>query len=64
MINVMCLQQAYERRQITEVKWIDREANLTDAITKGKPCTALLQLIDTNRIELQAVRWVERMDSA
>jgi hypothetical protein len=64
MINVMCLQQAYERRQITEVKWIDGEANLTDAMTKGKPCTALLQLIDTNRIELQAVGWVERMDSA
>jgi hypothetical protein len=47
-----------------EVKWIDGEANPADAITKGKPCTALLQLIDTNRVELRAVGWVERMDSA
>jgi hypothetical protein len=64
MIDVMCLCQAYERRQITEVKWIDGEANPADAMTKGKPCTALSQLIDTNRVELRAVGWVERTDPA
>ena len=64
MINVMCLQQAYKRRQIIEVKWIDGEANPADAMTKGKPCTALSLLIDTNRIELQAVGQVERTDLA
>ena len=42
MINVICLQQAYEQRQIMEVKQINREANPTDAITKGKPCAALI----------------------
>lgn len=60
MIDVMCLRQAYERRLITEVKWIDGEANPADAMTKGKACIALQQLIDTNRIDLQAVGWVER----
>ena len=64
MIDVMCLRQAYERRQVTEVKWIDGDTNPADAMTKGKPCTALTQLIDTNRIELRAVGWVERTDSA
>src|SRR5271155_1799902 len=64
MIDVMCLRQAYERRQITEVKWIDGDTNPADAMTKGKPCTALSQLIDTNRVELRAVGWVERTDSA
>src|ERR1700716_2196878 len=62
MIDVMCLCQAYERRQITKVKWIDGETNPADAMTKGKPCTALSQLIDTNRVELQAVGWVERTE--
>ena len=62
MIDVMCLRQAYERRQITEVKWIDGEANPADAMTKGKPCAALTRLIDTNQIDLQAVGWVERTD--
>ena len=31
-----------------EVKWINGEANPADAIMKGKPCTALIQLIDIN----------------
>jgi len=41
IINVMCLRQAYERRQIIEVKWINSEANPADAMTKGRPCVAL-----------------------
>jgi hypothetical protein len=48
MIDVMCLRQAYERRLITDVKWIDEEANPTNAITKSKACLALQQLINTN----------------
>ena len=64
IIDLMCLRQAYERRQITEVKWIDGDTNPADAMTKGKPCTALSRLINTNRIELRAVGWVKRTDSA
>ncbi len=41
IIDVMCFRQAYERRQITKVKWIDGDTNPVDAMTKGKPCTAL-----------------------
>jgi hypothetical protein len=41
MIDVMCLRQAYERRLITDVKWIDGKANPADAMTKGKACLAL-----------------------
>ena len=60
MIDVMCLRQAYERRLITEVKWIDGEANPADAMTKGKACSALTKLVDTNYIDLQTIGWVER----
>jgi hypothetical protein len=55
MIDVMCLRQAYERRQITDIKWIDGDANPTDAMTKGKPCPTLTRLIDTNQIDLHAI---------
>ena len=48
MIDVIYLQQAYKQRQIMEVKWINGDTNPADAITKGKPCTALSQLIDMN----------------
>ncbi len=63
MIDVMCLRQAYERRQITEVKWIDGNSNPADSMTKGKASTALSKLIETNQLETNQVRWVERGNS-
>ena len=49
----MCLHQAYKRREITEVKWINDRDNLADAITKVKPCQALKTLIDINKLNLK-----------
>lgn len=64
MVDVMCLRQAYERRQITEVKWIDGESNPADAMTKAKACPALTKLLDTNELDLKAIGWVERAAKA
>ncbi|KIM99826.1 hypothetical protein OIDMADRAFT_66146, partial [Oidiodendron maius Zn] len=50
MVDLMCLRQSYERREITEVRWIDGNNNPADAMTKSKPCPALRDLIDTNNI--------------
>ena len=58
----MCLHQLYERREITEVKWIDGNSNPTNLMTKSKASIALKKLIDTNYLELQAIEWVERKD--
>jgi hypothetical protein len=60
MIDVMCLRQAYKRREITEVKWIDSDTNPADSMTKSKPSNALKLLIDTNKVDLVAQEWVER----
>jgi hypothetical protein len=60
MINIICLYQLYKRRKIAEVKWIDRDSNPTDAITKSKPLSAFKWLINTNQIKLKTVEWVER----
>jgi hypothetical protein len=60
MIDIMCLRQSYERREITEVKWIDGDSNPADSMTKSKASTALKQLIDTNYLDLKVVEWVER----
>lgn len=63
MIDVLCLRQSYERREITEVKWIQGKTNPADALTKGKGAsTALQQIVDTNSVDLQAVEWVERTE--
>jgi hypothetical protein len=60
MIDLMCLRQSYERRQIAEIRWIDENINFADAMTKSKSCNALINLIDINTIELKITEWVER----
>ena len=62
IIDIICLYQAYKQRQITKVKWINGDTNPTDTITKGKPYTALLQLINTNQVKLWAIGQVEQTD--
>ena len=61
MIDLMCLRQAYERREITEVIWIKGEMNQADAMTKDKKvCDALTRLIETNKVNLKPESWVDR----
>jgi len=60
MVDLMCLRQAYEQREIIEVKWISSGDNPVDAITKAKPCQALKPLINTNKLNLKVIEWVER----
>ena len=60
MVDIMCLRESYERREITEIKWIDGGSNPADVMTKSNPCSALKDFIDTNRINLQTTGWVER----
>lgn len=60
MIDVARLRQSYERREVSEVKWIAGDTNPADAMTKAKACDALARLIDSNFIELKEEGWVER----
>ena len=60
IIDIICLRQAYERREVAEVKWIKGESNLADAMTKSKASNALKTLINTNTLQLEVEEWVER----
>jgi hypothetical protein len=62
MIDLMCLRQSYERREITEIRWIDGNSNPVDAMTETNSCQALIKLIDTNTINLKTSGWVERIE--
>jgi hypothetical protein len=62
MVDIMCLRQSYQRREITEVQWIDGGCNPADAMTKSKCCQAFRDLINTNRLDVKAMKWVERED--
>lgn len=57
----MCLRQAYERREITEIMWIPGNKNAADAMTKEKECSKTLRnLVDNNIIDLKPHGWVQR----
>ena len=60
MIDLMCIRQAYERREIAEVRWIQGDKNPADPLTKHKGNKALDAIIETNKIDIEASGWVER----
>ena len=37
IIDIIALRQLYERRELTEVRWINRQDNPADVITKATP---------------------------
>ena len=64
MVDIMYLRQSYEYREISQVVWINREYNITDAMTKDKPCTSFKALIDSNRLNITegTIRWIKRKE--
>jgi hypothetical protein len=63
MIDLMCLRQSYERKEITKIRWIDDESNSVDVMTKSNSCQTFNRLIDTNIINLKTSDWVERIEN-
>ncbi|EEA27850.1 hypothetical protein PMAA_026920 [Talaromyces marneffei ATCC 18224] len=53
-------QHRVAENEITEVRWINGNSNPADAMTKSKPCRALQELIDTNKLRIDVDGWVER----
>ena len=60
MIDLMALRQSYERREITEIRWINGEDNPADAFTKTLPNRALERFIDRNELIVRVEGWVQR----
>ena len=60
MVNLICLRQLYKRKEIAEIKQIKGNTNLANFITKLKAYNALKQLINTNKVNISVIKWVER----
>jgi hypothetical protein len=56
----MCLRQLNKRKEIAKIKWIKGNTNLANSITKSKVYNILKQLIDTNKVNISIMEWVER----
>lgn len=50
MIDIMTLRQSYERREITEIRWINSDNNPIDAFIKVSLNRALKRFIDSNEL--------------
>ncbi|POS87231.1 hypothetical protein EPUL_002747 [Erysiphe pulchra] len=64
MIDVMVIRDAYEERELTEIKWVVRDTNPADSMTKIKAYNALKNMINTNFIDITINEWVMRPEAA
>ena len=55
----MCLCQSYKYKEIVEIKWIKGNTNPANFIIKLKVYNALKQLINTNKVNISIIEWVE-----
>lgn len=60
MIDIMAIRQSYERRELTEIRWINGNDNPADAMTKSNPSGALQSLVSTNELRIRVDGWVQR----
>jgi hypothetical protein len=53
IIDIIALRQSYERREISEIKWINGADNPADVIIKATPNKALERLILKNQLAIK-----------
>jgi hypothetical protein len=62
MIDIMSLRESYEKREISEIRWINGKDNPADACTKRTPNSALTNLVSYNKLDIKVEAFVERKD--
>jgi hypothetical protein len=50
MIDIMAIRQSYERRELSEIRWINGNSNPADAMTKSNANLALQALVSNNEL--------------
>ena len=63
MIDIMAIRESYERRELSEVRWINGNDNPADSMTKSSPTRSLAKLVDTNNLQIRIEGWVERSET-
>jgi hypothetical protein len=53
IIDIIAIQQSYKRQELSKVRWINRDSNPVDAITKANLNKALKRLVNTNRLTVK-----------
>jgi hypothetical protein len=50
MIDIITIRQAYEKKELFEIRYINRQDNPVDTITKLSPNKALEKFVNTNKL--------------
>ncbi|CCE33822.1 uncharacterized protein CPUR_07750 [Claviceps purpurea 20.1] len=53
MIDIMALRQSYERRELYEIRWINGQDNVADAMTKDSPNKSLERFVEGNEVTVR-----------
>lgn len=59
-IDIMAIRQSYERRELSEIRWINGNSNPADAMTKSNANLALQALVSNNELSVKVQGWVQR----
>jgi hypothetical protein len=60
IIDIMSLRQSYERKKITEIKWIHNQDNPANALTKAAANKAMERLVSFNKLNVRIKGYVEK----
>jgi hypothetical protein len=53
IIDIIAIRQAYEKRELFEIRYIDRQDNPTDTITKLSSNKILEKFVDMNKLTIR-----------
>lgn len=58
MIELQGARESFDRRGVTEISWIERDRNLSDALTKATPCHTMDLFLQTQCLQYETLQWV------
>lgn len=63
LIDILGIRQSYERREISEIRWINGDDNPADAMTKTNPNKSLSNLVEESNITIRIQGWVQKKEN-
>jgi hypothetical protein len=61
IIDILALQQSYERKKIAKIRWIHNRDNPADALIKATANSSLKQLVSTNKLVVKIKEHIKKL---
>lgn len=60
LIDLQAAREAFDNKKRAEIGWSEQRQNFADALTKSKPCEAMMDLLSQRKLGGEALQWVLR----